>query len=200
MRPHELRPAPAYRGGDALGVQPVVAPPELLRAVVHVLVGDAEHLQLDARATLVQKLRNGGTEATRDDVLLDGDETRRARGEREKPFGIERLREARVHHGGLQPFTREDLSGLDRGVHRLPVCQDHDVIAFAQRLGDADGDLARRRRTRRRRNGPAREADADGAALGRGVTVSVHSMSRSSASSFGAMSVKPGSGRRYAMS
>jgi len=84
VRTHELRPAAANSGGDALSVESVVAPPQLLRTVVDVLVGYAEHLELDARTAFVQELRDRGAEATRDDVLLDRDKARRSRREREQ--------------------------------------------------------------------------------------------------------------------
>src|SRR5579859_2092723 len=67
------RPAAAHRGGDALGVEPEVPAPDLLRAVVHPLVGYAEDLELDLRAPLGEELADRRAEAARDDVLLHGE-------------------------------------------------------------------------------------------------------------------------------
>src|SRR5947207_15932274 len=73
LSPHrsELRPPSSNCGGDALCVYPVMVSPELLRSVVDVLVGDAEDLEIDARATFGEQLADCRAEASCDDVLFE---------------------------------------------------------------------------------------------------------------------------------
>src|SRR5207244_8937884 len=87
----QARPAAAYGGGDAFGVDPVVVSPELLRAVIDVLVGDAQDFEIDARTAFGEELAHGRTEAAGDDVLFDCHEPRDTGGEREDPLLVERL-------------------------------------------------------------------------------------------------------------
>src|SRR5207244_11235878 len=72
--PHELRPAATHRGGDPVRVESVVAAPQLLRAVVDVLVGDTDHLELHPGAPFGEELAHRGPEAAGDDVFFHRDE------------------------------------------------------------------------------------------------------------------------------
>src|SRR5688572_4817822 len=93
----QLRPPAAHRCRDPVGVQAEMVTPERLRAVVHLLVGDAEHLDVDARAALGEELDERRPESAGDHVLLHGDEARNACRERQEAILVQRLREARVH-------------------------------------------------------------------------------------------------------
>ena len=59
MSRSEARPPSAHRGSDALGIEAVMMTPELLRAVIHVLVWDAEDLEIDARTAFREQLADG---------------------------------------------------------------------------------------------------------------------------------------------
>src|SRR5438067_6055305 len=141
----EPGPAPPDGRGDAVGIQPEVRAPELLRAVIHPLVGHAEHLELDLRAALGEELAHGGPEAAGDDVLLDVEDPAHTGGEREVPRIVERLGEARVHDGGLDAVGRQQVGRRQGGLDDGAVTQDGDVRPVAERLGDADRQLAQRR-------------------------------------------------------
>src|SRR5205823_2910808 len=70
----EPRPAAAHGGGDPLRVEPVVMPPQRLRAVIHMLIRDSEDFEIDSGTALGQQLSDRGAEATGDHVLFDGHE------------------------------------------------------------------------------------------------------------------------------
>src|SRR5438309_10012794 len=109
----EAWPAASDRGGDTFSVDTVVMTPELLGAVIDVLIWNAEHLEVDARAAFGQEFAHRGAEATCDDVLLDGHEARDPGGQGKDPLGVQRLREPRVHDRRLEAVLREDVGRLE---------------------------------------------------------------------------------------
>ena len=135
------------------------------------LVGDAQHLEIDADTALREELADRRSESARDDVLFDRDKTRDARREREDALRIQRLRESRVHDGRIDSFAREDVGGLERGADWMAVRQDHEVASFAERFGHPDRHLGERRVERDALADAAREADAHGTASGGGVAI-----------------------------
>src|SRR5438309_8146261 len=171
MHWREAGPAAAHCGGDPFGVDPVMLAPELLGAMVYMLVGDSQDLEIDAGAPFGEELADCGSEASGDHVLFDGHEAGDTSGERQNPLFIERLREARVHDGRLETVAREDLRSLHRSRHRMAVGEDRDAVALAERLRHADRDRGERRIESGTDAGSARKAQTDRAAFLRGVPV-----------------------------
>src|SRR5947207_9727246 len=95
--------------------------PELLRSVVDVLVGDAEDLEIDARATFGEQLADCRAEASCDDVLFDGHKAWNSSSEGEDPFLVERFREPSIDDRRLESIACEHLRGFHGGADRMAV-------------------------------------------------------------------------------
>ena len=102
------------------------------------LVGDAETARRRVDAGPGQALEHGASEAAHHAVLLDRHDDAAALRVRHDLARVERLGEARVQHGGLDPLGREGLGGRTRVRDAAPERHDQHVVAAAEQLGLAD--------------------------------------------------------------
>ena len=92
-----------------------------LGAVLHEAVPDADPRELDgtSEATIRQKLGHRAAEPAGQDVLLDGDQPTHSCGQVAEEVGVQRLGEARVHHGSLDSQFGKPVSRGDGGSKRV---------------------------------------------------------------------------------
>src|SRR5947207_11276983 len=128
--------------------------------MVDLLVGDAEDLEIHARAALREELADCRAESAGDHVLFDGHETWNPGGKREDPFLIERFREPSVDDCRLEPIAGEHLRRFHRGADGMAVREDRDTIALAKSLRQTDRDLRERCVESRADSGAARKPEA----------------------------------------